>query len=77
MSRYKETWNAADVQCPFFLGENCKEKNLVCEGWGDRMKVTLGFSTFRDKDSYMGKHCAGDYRRCKLFKMTMEKYEWD
>lgn len=75
MSKYKETWKAADVQCPFFLGEHSNTKGVVCEGWEDRMKVTMNFSTFSAKNTYMGRHCTGSYQRCKLYQLTMSKYD--
>ncbi len=75
MSNYKETWRAADVVCPFFLGERSGKKDIVCEGWHDKMKVTLEFNTHKSKDVYMGRHCVGPYQRCKIYQETMKKYE--
>ena len=32
MANHKETWNAADVRCPFFMGERAGKRDIVCEG---------------------------------------------
>lgn len=77
MSKYKESWKAADVQCPFFIGEHSGNKGIVCEGWEARMKVAVQFSSFTAKNTYMGCHCTGPYQRCKLYQITMSKYEID
>ena len=75
MGRYKETWTAADVQCPFFLGERAGRRDIVCEGFKVKMKVTLDFASRDAKDAYMGRHCIGPYERCQIYRATMEKYE--
>lgn len=74
-SGYKESWKAVDVKCPFFLGERGNKKTIVCEGWADKMKVTMEFGSHQCKDAYMGRHCVGPYQRCKIYQATMDKYE--
>lgn len=74
-SRYKEGWRAADVQCPFFLGESAKGKEIVCEGFIKGMKVRMHFSTAASKNKHMGHCCAGTYKSCPIFQSTMEKYD--
>lgn len=75
MANHKETWNAADVRCPFFMGERAGKRDIVCEGFTEKMKLSMQFTTLRAKDSYMGRHCVGPYERCPVYQMTMKKYE--
>ncbi len=75
MPSVRETWNAADVRCPFFMGEKPGKKSVVCEGFGEKMKVNVEFTSLKAKSSYMGRHCVGPYERCPLYQMTMKKYE--
>lgn len=73
-SRYKENWRAADVQCPFFLGESAKGKEIVCEGFTSGMKVKMHFSSAAAKNKHMGHSCVGPYKNCPIYQSTMGKY---
>ena len=73
-SRYKESWRAADVQCPFFLGESTKGKEIVCEGFISGMKVKMHFSSASAKNKHMGHCCTCRYKNCPIYQSTMDKY---
>lgn len=73
----RESWNAADVLCPFYVGDEHKTKGIYCEGFTQGMTVTLKFRQQRQKQEYMGLHCCGAYARCEVYKSTMKKYPSD
>lgn len=77
MPSVRETWSAADVRCPFFIGEKPTTKSIVCEGYAEKMRVSVLFNSVKTKSAYMGRHCAGPYERCPLYQLAMKKYEME
>lgn len=73
MPRYRESWKAADVVCPFFIGDD--NKSLTCEGFADKVKLRTDFATAAKKDGHMGTYCAGRYEKCMIYQLAAEKYK--
>lgn len=73
MPRYKESWKAADVLCPFFIGDDTK--SLTCEGFAAKVKLRTDFASTAKKAEHMGTYCAGRYEMCGIYQLAIEKYE--
>jgi hypothetical protein len=69
----REPWEAADVQCPFYI-ESEKTK-IKCEGFLEESTVTLAFRQKTSKEKYMGTFCAGPFQNCSVYQQTMTKYK--
>ena len=70
----RQSWTAADVLCPFYKGDEHRDKSVLCEGHWEGMSVQLRFRQLTQKQSYMGQHCCGAYTRCEIYRATMTKY---
>lgn len=69
-------WQAAEVQCPFFINESKPQKSVTCEGMSDAMRTHLVFTSLAAKDKHMGKYCVLHYERCPMYKFIYDlKYK--
>ena len=65
------------MRCPFYLGDESRDKSVHCEGHYEGMRVQLQFRRRDQQQNYMGLHCCGSYQRCEVYKATMKKYPTD
>lgn len=71
MSR-SEPWEAASVQCPFYLESG--KNSIACEGHAEGIVTVSKFRLIQQKDEYMGARCIGDYKGCPVYIEAMKKY---
>lgn len=78
MARKREQFSSyrqADVICPFWRGDNCRNK-IRCEGIiGDT--GTFYFRSQRLLDEHAEKFCCKDYASCPVCQQLEEKYDED
>ena len=71
------SYKQVDVECPFYKYDDGKGR-IVCEGIDDATdSVAL---IYREKLRYnkqMDVFCCGDYAKCEVYRMLMEKYKDD
>lgn len=63
--RRKETWKAADVQCPFYV-KDCPQ-TIECEGMLEQTTDILKFHTADAKNTHMGVYCVGRFQSCPKY----------
>lgn len=69
MSSYWQT----QIGCPFYRDD--ESHRISCEGVGDADTTVLTFRLRKDRDQQIRIFCAGDYAKCEVFRMILEKYE--
>lgn len=74
----KVCWTEADVRCPFYLGDDRRDRSIRCEGYSEQTQVLSRFKSLDAKDRHMGIYCVGRFERCPVYKCTYEaKYADD
>lgn len=76
MKNKYESWASSNVICPFYRGDNSKEKNICCEGIYDDSDTIVHFEKAAAKSDHMSKLCMGyAYKNCKVYQaVLMSRY---
>ncbi len=76
MAKYnRDSWEDADVLCPFYISKERRRRLIRCEGCTDSCENTLIFSSIEAQDSYMGRYCVSRYQDCPISRAANSKYE--
>lgn len=63
----------AHVMCPFYKYD--KDRRIICEGIVERSSLILVYESKADFTAQTSSFCCGDYTKCEIYRMLMEKYE--
>lgn len=63
-----------EVLCPFWRGTR-DTTTILCEGPFDGSYIGLTIPERRLFDLQRKNYCNGDFRRCEIYNMTVEKYK--
>lgn len=63
----------SQIGCPFY--KNDEQHKIVCEGVGESESVILRFRFTQERNKQIRLFCAGDYEKCEVYRMIMEKYQ--
>lgn len=63
----------SQIGCPFY--RNDEKRKIVCEGVGEAEAIVLRFRYTQERNQQIRIFCAGDYAKCEVFRMVLEKYE--
>lgn len=69
-------YKKADVQCPFYKYDDGKRR-ITCEGVIDDSSLALIYHNKADYETQINVFCCGQYQRCEVCRLLMEKYEED
>lgn len=61
------------VKCPFYKKDKTME--IRCEGVCEESRTVQQFRNKEKKREYYGKYCKEAYRKCRIYKMMMQKYD--
>ena len=66
-------WNAATMRCPFYKHDSYKHKIIICESILDEKgSSTQRFRRQSDRLRQLECFCAGDYRKCEIYRMILQ-----
>ena len=63
----------SQIGCPFY--RNDEKGKIICEGVGEYEAIVLRFRYTQERNKQIRLFCAGDYAKCEVFRMILEKYE--
>lgn len=66
------SWDASQVQCPFYHENTATE--IKCEGAIPGSLVKQSFRTKGLRERVMEKYCKGCWRACPLYRIIEQKY---
>lgn len=66
-------YGAENVLCPFFRKN--EEYRVKCEGTENENNIHLVFGSKAKKKTFFENVCCCNYKRCRIYKMLMQKYE--
>lgn len=71
------SYKQVDVECPFYKYDDGKRR-IVCEGVEDiEDSVALIYREKLRYEKQMNIFCCGEYAKCEVYRMLMEKYRED
>ena len=65
-------YGAQNIKCPFYCSRQNDNHRIKCEGVIKGTTIQLTF--LGDKKRYLKEYCGSDYKKCRIRKMLMEKY---
>ena len=71
----ERSYRAADVICPFYRDDDCRQHKIRCEGLIPGSSLTHYFRKKADFDMHMSGFCCQSYAMCEVARMLLEKYE--
>lgn len=69
------SFRQVNVRCPFYLDDDGKSR-IVCEGLVDESRIALEYRKKEDFKIQIGAFCSGRYVNCEIYRVLIEKEEY-
>ena len=66
-------YESPEAKCPFYCSES--PQKVFCEGVEQGSNIHLAFGDAKQLRMYMRRCCKGDYSKCPVAQMLLQKYD--